>query len=318
MLRSIEGFEGKKSNAHLLLLSKFVHPRKTEYFENDSWKDVLGEPPKHAIERFIKGGLIEEPNLIGTLSGGFFGNELKDMLKKRGLPVSGQKDEMIQRLVDADPNHMKKIAAGLTVLVCTQHGKELADEYITAEKGRRVQVEQQTIECIKERDFKKASSTVFTYEAEQVFPRGGIDWGSHNPDREIGLLNTIFNNTPKILAKLDNDKLENLRIGAAMIALWGKNEVKKWLPPNFETGISLGESVAADMFFFYALHLANLKRFRESGFAYTEIKYYYANSCDACKKLANRKYKLDEVPELPHEHCTNEMGCRCIVSPIID
>jgi hypothetical protein len=241
------------------------------------------------------------------------------MLRQRGLPVSGRKDVMIQRLIDKDPNGMKKIAVGLTVLVCTQQGKELAVKHIAAEKEKRARVEQQTIECIRKRDFNKASLTVTAYELEQVFPRGGVDWEHHNPDREIGLLNTIFGGKPKILAKLGNDKLVDLRIGAAMMVLWGKNSAKEWLPPNFETGLSINVNVAATMFFFYALHQASLKQFREFGFVdYVEIKYFYPDSCDACKKLADRKYKLDEVPELPHEHCTNEMGCRCIPFPIID
>ena len=102
------------------------------------------------------------------------------------------------------------------------------------------------------------------------------------------------------------------------MALWGKNEVEKWLQPNFETGLSIDVNVAARMFFFYALHQASLKQFRESGYLDVEIQYYYPDSCDACKNLANIKYKLDEVPELPYEHCTNEMGCRCLVNPIIN
>jgi hypothetical protein len=320
MLRSNREFDWQKSNAHWLLLSKFVHPRKLDDFANDSWENVLDELPKHAIERFAKEGLVSPANLVDTLSCKCGGAELKKMLKQRGLPVSGRKDEMIQRLVDADPDSMKIIAAGLIVLICTQHGKELADEYLATEKEKRGQVEQQTLEYIRKHDFKKASLTVSAFEAEQVFPRGmGIDWEHHNPDREIGLLNSIFGGTPKILAKLGNDKLEDLRIAAAMHVLWGKDNTKEWLPPNFETGLSINVNVAATMFFFYALHLANLKQYRESGFVdYVEIKYYHPDSCDACKKLANKKYKLDEVPELPHEYCTNEMGCRCIVNPIID
>ena len=57
MLRSILGFDWQKSNAHWLLLNKFVRPRKPDDFANDIWEDVLGELPKHAIERFAAEGL---------------------------------------------------------------------------------------------------------------------------------------------------------------------------------------------------------------------------------------------------------------------
>jgi hypothetical protein len=320
MLRPIKGFDRQESNAHWFLLSGFVHPRDPfDFTKYRDWESVLGEPPRQAIERFSKEGLVEIADLVGTLSYKYGVSELKAMLRQRGLLVSGRKDEMIQRLVDADPEYMKENVAGLTCLVCTQHGMELADKYNAAEKEKRMRIEQQTIEYIRKRDFEKASLIVIAYEVEQVFPRGMVDWEHHKPDREIGLLNTIFDNKPKILAKLGNDKLEDLRIGAAMMVLWGKNKARQWLPPNFETGTSMDADTTARMFEFYALNQATLRQWRESGLVvYVNIFNNCPDSCDSCKKLLNKKYKLDEIPELPHEHCTNEMGCRCLVNPIID
>jgi hypothetical protein len=36
--------------------------------------------------------------------------------------------------------------------------------------------------------------------------------------------------------------------------------------------------------------------------------------CPACKKLSGKRFKISEVPELPYEQCTSEMGCRCDVA----
>ena len=161
------------------------------------------------------------------------------------MSVSGKKEELILRLIDADPGGMKKVIVGLNVFECTKKGIELADEYLISEKEKLVNVELQILEHIKNRDFKKASLTLASYESEQVFPRGmGVGWKNHNPDREIRLLTDIFGFKPKILSKLEDDKLENLRVGAAMMALWGKNDAKKWLPPNFETGLSIDGNTA--------------------------------------------------------------------------
>lgn len=319
MLRSIMGFDWQKSKSHWLLLSKFIRPQSPDNFaKSDDWKNVLGEPPRRAINRFIEEGLVIAANLNAKLSYRFISSELKDMLRQLGLPLSGRKDQMIQRLVVADPDSINKATTDLTILICTQRGCDLADEYIATEKEKRVRVEQQTIEYIKERKFKEASLTVATYEAEQVFPRGmGIDWEHYNPDRDIGMLNTIFDTKPKILAKYRNDLLDDLRLGAAMMALWGKNMAQEWLPPNFETGLSIDRNAAARMFFFYALHQAKLEQYRNSGVVeYVEIS-VAQDSCGVCKMLANRKYRLDEVPELPYEHCTHKMGCRCVEIPII-
>lgn len=319
MLHSIMGFNWKKSKAHLLLLSKFIHAHNPEDFtKSDDWKNVLDELPKQAIKRFFDEGMLIAADLNALLSYKYKSAELKDMLKQRSLPVSGRKDEMVQRLVQADPNSMKKATAGLTILECTQRGYEIAEQYLAAEREKRARVEQQVMEYLKKRKFKEASLEVAAYESEQVFSRGiGIDWKHYNPSRDIEMLNTIFSSKPKILAKLDNEKLEALRLGAAMMGLWGKNMAKEWLPANYETGLAFDNDTAARMFFFYASYRATLEQYRKSGVVkYVEIL-AAQDSCEAWKKLTKKRYKLNEVPELPYEHCTHEMGCRCTEVPIV-
>lgn len=321
MFRPIMGFDERKSNAHLLFLSKFVHPRSpNDFVQSEDWKNVLGEHPIRAIERLYKGGLLAARDFSDGLSYKYDVSGLKDTQKIRRSPVSGRKEEMIQRLVEEDPVGIKKAIDEITVFVCTQQGADLANEYLAAEKENRAQAEQQTIEYIRNQDFKKASLEVAVFETEQVFPRGiGIEWQHHNPDRDIRLLTTIFNAKPKILSKLGNEKMEDLRLGASMMALWGENTAYKWLPSTFNTGLSLDVDTAARMIFFHAIHQEEMKQLRESGFVkFVEIFNNNPDSCKACKNLANRIYRLEEVPELPYEHCTSEMGCRCLVSAIID
>ena len=179
--------------------------------------------------------MLMASGLDGQLSYKYKVTELKDMLKQRGLAVSGRKDEMIQRLVQADTEGMKKAAGGLSLLECTAIGHEVVAQYIAVEREKRARVEQEVLEHLNRRKFKEASMTVATYEAEQVFPRGlGIDWKYHNPDRDIEMLNLIFRSKPKIIAKLGDDKLPALRLGAGMMALWGRNSAKEWLPADFD------------------------------------------------------------------------------------
>ena len=72
------------------------------------------------------------------------------------------------------------------------------------------------------------------------------------------------------------------------------------------------------MFFFYALHKASIKQYRESGVVkFVEIL-SAQDSCVACKKLSKIKFTFDELPEFPYEKCTHEMGCRCVTIPIVD
>jgi hypothetical protein len=182
---------------------------------------------------------------------------------------------------------------------------------------KRAKVEQQVIEYLTKRQFKEASLIVAAYEAEQTRPRGiGIDWKHYNPDNDIKKLNTIFESKPKILARLGNEKLEALRIAAAMMELWGENRAKKWLPVDFETGLPFDNDTTARMFLFYAQHRATLEQYRSEGLEYLEV-FPAPDSCEACRKLAGNHYKLNDAPELPYENCTHKMGCRCTFLPVV-
>ena len=81
---------------------------------------------------------------------------------------------------------------------------------------------------------------------------------------------------------------------------------------NLETGLSMDNDSAARMLLFSAEHKQKLKQYSESGF----VKYVgilaTANSCESCKKLEGKRYKLNEAPILPNPSCTHELGCRCV------
>ena len=198
------GFDWRKSKAHLLLLNKFVNARCPDDFAlSDEWKNVLGEPPQQAIKRFIDEGMLVNADLNDLLSYKSRADELKGMLRQRGLSVVGRKDELIRRLVQADPNSMEKIVAGLILLKCTPHGQEISHEYSVAEKEKRIRTEQQVMEYLSKRKFKEASLTVAAYEAEQVFSRGmGVDWKHYNPNRDIEILAGIFGSKEPVAQRL--------------------------------------------------------------------------------------------------------------------
>lgn len=319
MLRSIMGFDWKKSRAHWLLLSKFINPQNPDDFsKSDIWENVLGEKPSQSIKRFLDEGLIAVAEVESVLDYKYKVSELKDMLKQRGLPMSGRKDDMIKRLVNADPIGMKKSVEKLNIFQSVQRGRELAEKYLLHEKEKRSLIEKQVLEHIRNRKFKEASMAVAAYESEQVFPRGlGIDWKCHTPERDVEMMNNIFNGTPKILSKLSDEKSDMLRQGAAMMSLWGKNTAKEWLPSDLTTELSFDSDTAARMFLFYASHKTSLEQYRKSGVVKSVEILAAQDSCDECKKFTKKKYKLSEVPELPHENCTHEKGCRCTLIPVV-
>jgi hypothetical protein len=146
----------------------------------------------------------------------------------------------------------------------------------------------------------------------------GIDWKRHNPNRDIEMMNIIFSSKPKILSKLRDDMLDLFRQGAAMMSLWGKNTAKEWLPSDLTTDLSFDVDTTARMFLFHAIHKTTLEQYRKIGIIKHVEILVAQDSCDECKKFVKKKFKLDEVPELPHENCTHEKGCRCTLLSVFN
>jgi len=318
MLRFLFGFKWQKSQAHLLLLSKFLRPHTIEDYENLSvmpWKKVLGETPSKAINRFLREGMLKHTDTARSLEWKYKVPDLKKMLKEHNLPVSGKKVDLILRLIETDPNGMKAYVSGLKVLICSEQGHQIANDYLTIEKEKRLNVEQQVLYALQKLKFKEASLSCSSFEAEQVFPRGiNIDWRNPDTTRNIAVLKIIFDSNPKILKNLNNEWLEHLRLAAGMMYLWGTRMAKGWLPPNLETGLVMDGDTASRMIIFHARNQVNLAQYREWGAESVEISTVNDGAtCEACKKIAGKKFKIDEVIELPYERCTCEIGCRCML-----
>ena len=313
-------FNWKNSRAHLLLLSKFMYPREPRYYyDQENWARVLNEPAQKSIKRFINENMLVNADLEYRVSYKYKVHELKELLKQRGLSISGIKKELVSRIVLADRDGTSKLVADVEHLLCTQSGREIAQKYIREETDKRSKVEQQVMILLQKKMFEGAIVEVSKYEAEQVFPRGiGIDWKRYDTKREIEIMNLIFNSKPEIMSKLEDVNLEPLQIGAAMMEIWGESTATKWLPINFNTGLSLDNDTSARMFLFNAINITNLKQYRESGVVnYVEVL-VTANSCDSCKKSQGKRYKINEAPILPNPNCTNELGCRCMYLACIE
>jgi hypothetical protein len=283
------------------------------------WGTVLGESPEKAIQRFLDEGMLKHGDLSAQLDYTFKLTQIKEMLRERTLAVSGRKSDLIQRLVQADQEGMKQAVVRVVVLVCSERGRDIAEKFVAEEKSERTKVENQTMEYLRQRKLKEACIEVASYEAKQVFPRGmGIDFKHYNPVPDIAMLKAIFASRPKILTGLNHSQFDALQVAAGGIYLWGTNEGKKWLPPNFNTGLAMDNNAAVRMIVFLAYHRVNIEKFKESEMV-REVKILGAHdSCDACKKISGKRFNLNEVIELPYEHCTYPIGCRCVILAVLD
>jgi hypothetical protein len=311
-----------KSSARLLLLSRFLTPReigKRDFLSGFHWEEgaeALGESPRKTIERFLAEGLLEQADLAERIGCKFKVNDLKTVAKQHSLPVSGRKDDLIARLIQADPAGIKEALADCTVLRCSERGRTISEQYLAEEREKRAIAERHVLEALSNRQFIKAVQTMAAFEAKQVFLRGLVamgrkSWEDYDPTRDAETLSHIFHVKPKVLASLsDEQRLEHLRMATAIRYLWGRGYKEYPLPED--TGQVIKNHFATRMIMIAAHFYTRLAEFRQTGV--TSVQVYNCNDhfvCSACHVLAEQEHKLDEMPELPYEKCTSELGCRC-------
>lgn len=304
----------RNSPAHLLLLSKFRNGDSTDRYRcAEYWETVLKEKPLKVIEQFLKEGVLEPAGLQELVDYKFKVSDLNPMLKERGLKISGRKGELIQRLIENDEQSMRDATKGLDIYRCTKEGMRLAEHYLEGEKAKRDAAERDVVDLLVRKEFSKAVRIVAQYETYQIFPRGlGIDWKDYDVEPGVESLKIIFERTPEILKDIEEDRLDKLRLSAAMMQLWGTNIAGRWLPDDFETGSRLDSDAACRMFVFYAAHLRNMAGYKEARVKTVEVSSVDdGNTCAECQKIGGKKYKVESVPELPYAKCTCDIGCRC-------
>jgi len=291
-----------------------MYPQESKYFNNNHeyWERILDERPQNVINTFIREGMIVNTSLEFIVSYKYKIVELKEMLKQRGYTSSGKKNELVNRIIQADKEGMEKSTAGIEFLVCTQVGREIAEQYKSSEQEIRFKIEQQVFDCVIKRLFYEASLLAATYIEKTPESIGlGSSWKRTSPEVIAEIVKQIFNSKPEIISKLEDVNLEPLRIGAAMMEIWGESTATKWLPTNFKTGLSIGNDSAARMLIFNATNIRNLKQYKESGFKFVEVL-GAPNSCPFCKEIAGKHFAIGEAPTLPNHNCTHELGCRCL------
>lgn len=306
------------SPAHRLLLSRFLHGNEATSVRGAHWDAALGEPSSRALERLAEiGWLVPARTRTKLLS--YRVVDLKPLLKARGLPVSGSKDELADRLMAKDPYGIAREVARLSLLECSDTGRAIAEAFVAEKDAQRRAAVEASLACVRRGDIDGACDIVDAFERSQVFARGVSAGGPGETDalaragREIAKL--TMQARPSILAGISADELRQLRVGAVMMQLWGINDARGLVPDGIAAGTRFDDSTAARMVMFAAIQKRNLAEFRAAGVRKIQISDGGDSSCPACREAASRLYPVDQVPELPLPTCTHTSGCRCVATP---
>lgn len=244
------------------------------------------------------------------------------MLAIRGLSVSGAKRAMAIRLVEQDINGMNKVIEDSFILVCSETGVALARTYLEYEDRRRTEAIKQSEIALREKRYKDAALIMAKYEADSVFPRGlwisistsgnNSHWNNYDPTQDEAKLGYIFTRTPKLLINKGWDGLPDVRVVAGMSYLWG-NTKEAQIECSGET------QLASNLFISHSVFLFEMDKARQLGNKYMRVLTCNDNIvCVPCKKMAETKYQINNMPELPYEFCEEESGCRCWVGIVAE
>lgn len=127
----------------------------------------------------------------------------------------------------------------------------------------------------------------------------------------------IFTLWPKILKGLDAEQWEGLHLNYAVWQLLGQSADEKCMLGFTGLG-AMDVATVLRMLGFYANHQRELAQWRPLGVKTARIACCHSGSCDTCEALDGRRYAVSKLPELPYEHCTCALGCRCLYFPDLD
>jgi hypothetical protein len=294
------------SLTHLLLLSKFMRARRVEPPSTDSrtdgWNVALGESQNDAIRRFASAGLLIPSPLAEKLACSFLAAHIKEMLRERGLKLSGSKNEMAERLCYADPRGIENALASIESFKCSETGRQLAEEFLEREQ----RMKRALLEYLQKGDCEAAVREVCNYKDALGFPT--TQWFPDRP--RLDDVRSALSANPRILASVSEGTLRQLRLAAAkaFLGLWSK-----WYLDDMETDLKMSNEVAVNMMVSSVQNGRNVAHMRLGEIK--RVKILGTNlddSCEACETLRNRVWPIDEIPELPHAACTSKCGCRCV------
>ena len=305
-----------KSPAELLFLSKFKSAASVEGFSRpDDWTRVLRSTPTKAVRKFLAKGFLQAADLETSIQSGFNGNQLKVLAKERGLPVSGTKKALAQRLVEADATGVTKLLGNRQFFVCTSIGQDAVERFASANAQAKQDAETASLAALRLGKLRDACFVVSRYESQQIFPRGlGMDWENYGRGSELQMLEFIFRTSPLRFQNLPNDKLAILRAAAGMLLIWGVSDATPWLN-NLQLEEELwSPEIAARMFLFLAQHHQRIEEFRAAGFHRVVVLGSDSDQCPECAKHTGKIYSLGKVPNVPFDRCTCPDGCHCMIN----
>ena len=292
----------------LFFLSYFWSPQEIDKDKFISgWSESLGKSYKKVVGEFLSKDLIKRAGVKEKLAVLLRGDDLRFLLREKGLKTSGKKDDLLSRYMEACPEEAEKKASAMAgdLLVCTPEGaRKVAD--IGRKAGREDSAQLEMRSLLSRRKVEQAAEVVRVYKGYERNPLQENIVGKDEVEMVLAL---------KKVPGVGPEEFDDARLNTAMEMLWyGKIASAEY-----------SHRPAYQIFGRFASIIVEKKRSRETLKGYSENEFITRveimcqdDSCRACKAAARRTYPLNKAPLIPIDGCTHENGCRCCYTSIVE
>ena len=266
---------------------------------------ALDESCGSAIQGFLRDGLLVPYSLtagdLGGIQSRFGISELKEMLRQRSLKVSGRKEDLARRLLASDFAGIAAAVVARGLVQCSASGTALANRYSRHQQAMEGAAEEAALRVEAALREGKVEDAMLIYSA---FEQRRTPFHPETPliPSTRDEIMTALTDTPPALLPYSAAEIREARIHAAM-ALLGMHRI-----PRFTSEMKPVHTLIA----YVQLH-RNLESWRRSGVVVgVTVQCSNVGPCEECKRLQDRVWPIEAVPELPNPACTTPGGCRCV------
>lgn len=296
----------QKSPVHVEFLGYFRSPRSHERATRYLWfSQTLKEDIGHTIQRFIDIGMLIKPTVAQAIDTLYKKPSIEELLRKLELAASGNKPQLIERLIEYAPEQALSMVGDHDLLVCSVEAIAFLDSQIVKRQSAEKAAKDQAFSALLEGDSKKAHKIFVEY--QRSYNSRDIDGGGtyFAPQMEI-----VLQSEPNLLNRLSERERKYLQAATCMPMLWHEETTLKWLPQDLSMTYEDAE-VIANLLAKYAEIQIQVGR---AGHLSDEFKImfdpYDVDSCDLCRRFDGQVLALKEMPELPDANCTSRRGCQ--------
>lgn len=294
-----------------VVLARFLKPM-TLTRVAPGWPDDLAAP---IVRDLLETGDIVQLGLADQFAAARTVSQLKDMLRDRGLQVSGAKADLAQRLVDAGATP----PPGETVYGCSAAGQSKAEAWQLQRIAAINAAAHEALKLLKLRQVDAAIARA--REVHEAWPSMEVISARFSPltirgdfDQLRERVRFALSSAPGILRDVSADDLKRLQLA---VAIWEAGLPSPGIDlamVGYVGGSRFAPEAARRLLHAFMVNACQLARSRSVGVIEGTLS--FVNPCPACAQLQGKTFRLDSMPELPNPDC-QAAGCISTVRAII-